>query len=104
MNPVTGAVPPLIRGHGIRFEVDRWTWRRLDAARFDGERRHLAGPRRDAASNPHSRHAARTERSENPSTMASSRSASADRPTSRAPANGTRNASRAGTPRATRDR
>lgn len=34
MNPVTGAVPPLIRGHGIRFEVDRWTWRRLDAARF----------------------------------------------------------------------
>ena len=41
MNPVTGAVPPLIRGHGIRFEVDRWTWRRLDAARFDGERRHL---------------------------------------------------------------
>ena len=22
MNPVTGAVPPLIRGHGIRFEVD----------------------------------------------------------------------------------
>ena len=39
MNPVTGAVPPLIRGHGIRFEVDRWTWRRLDAARFDGERR-----------------------------------------------------------------
>ena len=66
--------------------------------------RHLAGPRRDAASNPHSRHAARTERSENPSTMASSRSASADRPTSRAPANGTRNASRAGTPRASRDR
>lgn len=41
MNPVTGAVPPLIRGHGIRFEVDRWTWRRLDAARFDGGRRHL---------------------------------------------------------------
>ena len=22
MNPVTGAVPPLIRGHGIRFEVE----------------------------------------------------------------------------------
>ena len=45
MNPVTGAVPPLIRGHGIRFEVDRWTWRRLDAARFDGERRHLLATR-----------------------------------------------------------
>ena len=45
MNPVTGAVPPLIRGHGIRFEVDRWTWRRLDAARFDGERRHLLAGR-----------------------------------------------------------
>lgn len=45
MNPVTGAVPPLIRGHGIRFEVDRWTWRRLDTARFDGERRHLLATR-----------------------------------------------------------
>ena len=45
MNPVTGAVPPLVRGHGIRFEVDRWTWRRLDAARFDGERRHLLATR-----------------------------------------------------------
>ena len=45
MNPVTGAVPPLIRGHGIRFEIDRWTWRRLDAARFDGERRHLLATR-----------------------------------------------------------
>ena len=45
MNPVTGAVPPLIRGHGIRFEVDRWTWRRLDAARFDRERRHLLAGR-----------------------------------------------------------
>ncbi len=45
VNPVTGAVPPLIRGHGIRFEVDRWTWRRLDAARFDGERRHLLATR-----------------------------------------------------------
>ena len=28
-----------------RFEVDRWTWRRLDAARFDGERRHLLATR-----------------------------------------------------------
>ena len=30
---------------GIRFEGDRWTWRRLDAARFDGERRHLLATR-----------------------------------------------------------
>lgn len=35
MNPVTGAVPPLIRGHGIRFEVDRWTWSVLLQCLFD---------------------------------------------------------------------